>query len=338
MKVFLAGDSLVQDYTSEEFIAGWGQYLGKFFDDTIEIVNMGKGGRSSRLFINEGRFDTIKQQISAGDYLFIEFCHNDDESKEYKTMFNRLVSLGAPDENGRYPVIHGEKVSKDYIPQEYIDCLMKDDSIADKEAVIKSVKNMFAQYPGDTYYPYSPNGEKGSYKWFLKKYADMALEKGAIPVFVTAPARAVFDENRHIKDGAGLHGGNNFCYIRAMKQLAEEMKLPLIDLFEYSKILFESIGKEKIYLLTSIKYGNNKGNWPKDFETELEKPETVSENTHMNKYGAFLLTRGIIELLIGSRSSQLEPLKQHIIDDISVIREKAPKGLKTQVYFVRHGK
>lgn len=338
MKIFLAGDSLVQSYTSEEFIAGWGQYLGRFFDETVEVVNRGIGGRSSRLFINEGRFDKIKQEISAGDYLFIEFCHNDDESKEYKTMFNRLVSLGEPDKDGRYPLIPGEKANKEYIPQEYIDCLMKDESIADKQAVLNSVKNMFSEYPGDGYYPYSPNGEKGTYKWFLKQFADMAREKGAIPVFVTAPARAVFTEEGHIKDGAGLHGGDNFCYIRAMKQLANEMNVPVIDLFEYSKILFESIGKEKIHLLTSIKYGNNKGSWPEDFEAEVKKPETVSEDTHMNKYGAFLLTRGIIDLLIGSQDKQLTALKEHVIKEISTIQEKAPKELKTQVYFVRCGK
>ena len=53
MKIFLAGDSIVQDYTQEEFIAGWGQYLPKFLKKDVEVVNCAKGGRSSRLFINE---------------------------------------------------------------------------------------------------------------------------------------------------------------------------------------------------------------------------------------------------------------------------------------------
>ena len=94
MRVFLAGDSLVQDYTDEEFIAGWGQFLKQAVSKDCEVINMAKGGRSSRLFINEGRFDEIDKNIQKGDYLFIEFCHNDDNSKGYKTMFNRLVSTG----------------------------------------------------------------------------------------------------------------------------------------------------------------------------------------------------------------------------------------------------
>ena len=86
-----------------------------------------------------------------------------------RQMFNRLVELGEADENGRFPVIPGEKVSKDYIPEEYIEALMKDTSIADKEAVIKSVRAINNSYPHDGYYPYSKNAEKGSYKWFIKQ-------------------------------------------------------------------------------------------------------------------------------------------------------------------------
>ena len=131
MNIYLAGDSIVQDYTDEEFIAGWGQYLPYYVNKAAHVMNYAKGGRSSRLFINEGRFDELERNIKEGDYLLIEFCHNDDASKEYKTMFNRLVELGEPDENGRFPVIPGKMVSKDYIPEEYLDALMKDSSISD---------------------------------------------------------------------------------------------------------------------------------------------------------------------------------------------------------------
>ena len=136
MNIYLAGDSIVQNYTEEEFIAGWGQYLKYYVTPDTKVFNCAKGGRSSRLFLNEGRFDKIDESIQAGDYLLIEFCHNDDSSKGYSTMFNRMTELGIPDEDGRYPVIPGERGPKDYIPKEYIDALMKDDSIADKEAVL----------------------------------------------------------------------------------------------------------------------------------------------------------------------------------------------------------
>ena len=314
MNIYLAGDSIVRNYTDEEFIAGWGQYLPEYVDSSVSIFNYAKGGRSSRLFINEGLFDTIASQIQPGDYLFIEFCHNDDASKEYKTMFNRLVELGEPDNDGRYPVIPGEKTDKDYIPPEYVEALMADDSISDKDAVLDSVKAITKAYPHDWYYPYSKDASMGSYKWFIKQYIDIARENGATPILVTAPARTMFTEDGKIRDGAGLHGGNDFSYIRAMKQIGEETHTIVLDLFSYSVKMFEKIGNDSIHRYTSIKHGNNKGVWPYDFTAELAKPDTVSENTHFNKYGAWLLTKGLVELINECDDKEIDELKSKIID------------------------
>ena len=71
MNIYLAGDSIVQDYTDEEFIAGWGQYLPYYIASGNNVINYAKGGRSSRLFINEGRFDELDRHIGKGDYLLI---------------------------------------------------------------------------------------------------------------------------------------------------------------------------------------------------------------------------------------------------------------------------
>ena len=43
MKIYLAGDSIVQNYEKEEFIAGWGQFLPFFIKDGVEVVNDAKG-------------------------------------------------------------------------------------------------------------------------------------------------------------------------------------------------------------------------------------------------------------------------------------------------------
>lgn len=323
MKIFLAGDSLVKDYTDEEFIAGWGQYLRQMSD--AEVFNFAEGGRSSRLFINEGRLNQIDEQISEGDYLLIEFCHNDDDSKEYKTMFNRLTALGEPDESGRFPMIPGELCSKRYLPDEYLSCLNQDERIPNKDAVIRNIYSMFDAYPSENYYPYSKDGSKGTYKWFLKQYVDVAREHGAIPVLVTPPARTVFEADGTLKDGAGLHGGNNFCYVRAIKQLAEEAKVPLINLFQISKDYFEEIGYEKIHNLTSIKLGINKGIWPDDFDSELKKPETKSEDTHSNKYGAYILTQKMVQSILDSDDHQLQNLKKHL--SVKALDIARPAGL-----------
>lgn len=316
MNIYLAGDSIVQNYTEEEFIAGWGQFLPRFFKTDVNVFNYAKGGRSSRLFINEGRFEEIDRHIQSGDYLFIEFCHNDDDSKDYKSMFNRQTPLGVPDESGRFPVIAGVKMPKNYIPSEYIEALNSDDSITDKQAVLNSVLAINQSYPYDTYYPYSKDASMGSYKWFIKQFIDMAREHDASPVLVTAPARTFFNADGTIMDAPGCHGGNNFSYIRAMRQIGEETGTPVLDLFSYSVNLFEKIGHDNIHRYTSIKKGINKGKWPDDFLKELAKPETVSENTHFNKDGAMLITEGLVELILKSKNPQLYELQSALLHNV----------------------
>ncbi|MDZ5472286.1 rhamnogalacturonan acetylesterase [Bacillus sp. 31A1R] len=79
--VFLAGDSTVSNYTeSLAPRAGWGQMIGTFFDEDVVIINAAKSGRSSKSFIEEKRLKKILRQIDKGDYLFIQFGHNDQKA------------------------------------------------------------------------------------------------------------------------------------------------------------------------------------------------------------------------------------------------------------------
>ena len=108
INVFLAGDSTVKDYSaSGMYMSGtaanegsWGEYLQKFFDsDEVTVLNYANGGRSSRTFYEEGKLDAIAAKISKGDYLFIQFGHNDC-SDGYT---DRYVALGEADSSGSYP-------------------------------------------------------------------------------------------------------------------------------------------------------------------------------------------------------------------------------------------
>jgi len=76
--IYLAGDSTVQsfdDYWKPE--AGWGQMFGHFFTGDVRISNHAIGGRSSKTFLTEGRLQSIIEEIRPGDYLMIQFGHND---------------------------------------------------------------------------------------------------------------------------------------------------------------------------------------------------------------------------------------------------------------------
>ncbi|WP_144552615.1 rhamnogalacturonan acetylesterase [Bacillus sp. X1(2014)] len=78
--VYLAGDSTVSDYSSSFAPrAGWGQFIHRYFDDTIVVKNTATPGRSSKSFIAERRLESILKQIKKGDYLFIQFGHNDEK-------------------------------------------------------------------------------------------------------------------------------------------------------------------------------------------------------------------------------------------------------------------
>lgn len=77
--VYIAGDSTVQTYDASAYApqAGWGQMIDRFFADDVAFSNHAIGGRSSKNFITQGRLDDILRGIRPGDYLFVQFGHND---------------------------------------------------------------------------------------------------------------------------------------------------------------------------------------------------------------------------------------------------------------------
>ena len=81
--VFLAGDSTCAIKQPEKRPeTGWGEMLGKYFkDDAVRIENRALNGRSTKSFIAEGHWQKIVDDLKKGDYVFIQFGHN-DESKD----------------------------------------------------------------------------------------------------------------------------------------------------------------------------------------------------------------------------------------------------------------
>lgn len=73
--VFVIGDSTVKNHGPGE---GWGDFLEPHVDTTrIQVVNWAMGGRSSRSFIEEGRWEKALAQMRAGDVVLVQFGHND---------------------------------------------------------------------------------------------------------------------------------------------------------------------------------------------------------------------------------------------------------------------
>ncbi len=83
--VYLIGDSTMADKPgtpAENPERGWGQLLPEFFTEAVQVHNHAVNGRSSKSFIEEGRWDKVLAELSAGDYVFIQFGHNDQKDQD----------------------------------------------------------------------------------------------------------------------------------------------------------------------------------------------------------------------------------------------------------------
>ena len=196
--LYLIGDSTMADKPDLEYPErGWGQLLPIFFDSTIIIENHAKNGRSTRSFIYEGRWDTVYNQLKAGDYVVIQFGHNDGS----ETKIGRHAT---PDE-----------------------C-----------------------------------------RYNLSKFVRETLNKGAQPIICTPIVRRHF-ENSKLVD---LHG----VYPEIAREVAKNMKVPLIDMHQSSRKLLAELGEEKtLSLFLQIPPG------------KFDKvPEGKIDNTHLSEKGA----------------------------------------------------
>lgn len=82
--IFMIGDSTManKSITNGNPERGWGMALQGFFSDDIVVDNHAVNGRSSKSFIDEGRWQVVLDRIMPGDYVFIQFGHNDEKPKE----------------------------------------------------------------------------------------------------------------------------------------------------------------------------------------------------------------------------------------------------------------
>ena len=89
IKVWMIGDSTMCVYESSRApLTGWGMPFVNYFDSTVEIDNRARGGRSTRTFISEGRWKPIADSLREGDYVLIQFGHNDEAKEEkYKDRY-----------------------------------------------------------------------------------------------------------------------------------------------------------------------------------------------------------------------------------------------------------
>lgn len=83
VRVFMIGDSTMADKPlADNPERGWGQLFPTVFTDRVEIKNHAVNGRSTKSFIDEKRWDAVRAELQAGDWVFIQFGHNDEKSED----------------------------------------------------------------------------------------------------------------------------------------------------------------------------------------------------------------------------------------------------------------
>lgn len=81
LHIFMIGDSTManKDIRDGKVERGWGMMLRNFFSDDVVVDNHALNGRSSKSFITEGHWKKVISQVRPGDYVFIQFGHNDEK-------------------------------------------------------------------------------------------------------------------------------------------------------------------------------------------------------------------------------------------------------------------
>lgn len=93
-KVWLIGDSTMANKEIHAYPeTGWGMPFAYFFDSTVVVDNRAKNGRSTRTFIEEGLWQPVVDHLSEGDFVFIQFGHNDEvETKKSFTTKEQFTA------------------------------------------------------------------------------------------------------------------------------------------------------------------------------------------------------------------------------------------------------
>jgi len=207
--IYLCGNSTVVDQDREPWTS-WGQIFGYWLNDQIGVANYAQSGLTASSFYAQNRLKKICALAKPGDYVFIEFGHNDQKEK----------NAGA--------------------------------------------------------------GAFYNFAHMLKIYVDQIRAKGANPVFVTPTQRRAWDGNK-IRE---THGQ----YPDAMRFVAKDLNVPLIELHDMTRTFFETLGVEDSKR-SLVHYPT--GTFP-------GQVKAFEDNTHWNPYGAYeislMIVKGIQDL------------------------------------------
>jgi len=129
-RILWAGDSTVQFNGIVTYPqTGIGQVMPLYLVSDTEVLNHAKNGRSTKSFISDGRLDKIEEEISKGDFLFIQFGHNDEKESdaerftrpdvEFKENLRKYIAVAR--NAGAYPVLITPLTRRTFVSEHKLD-------------------------------------------------------------------------------------------------------------------------------------------------------------------------------------------------------------------------
>lgn len=267
--VFMIGDSTMANKPTgkDNQERGWGQMLSGFFSDDVIIDNHALNGRSSLSFYLEGHWKTVYDKIQPGDYVFIQFGHNDEKIKSEK----RGTRPGTPEPAPCPDQWHNTN-----------------------DSIITSFDGMIRLFVQQT-------REKGGIPVLFNAIArrnffenkNAAEEDDLFGKGTTQKQESdSLIETHIITRGDGTIDD----YLEAPRRIAKEMNTPFVEMNDISKKLIQGMGLEESKQLFC---------WiPED--TNLSAPKGRQDNTHLRIWGARQMCFAVIDA-IGEAVPELKP-------------------------------
>ena len=167
--VFITGDSTVKNKDKDEDdMWGWGAVANTVFDETkIDIVNVAMAGRSCRTYLNEGRWEKVYNSLKPGDFVLIQFGHNDISPID-KPKYRGAIATA----DDSCHVYRMQAAKEDLTKQNVIDQKLKSNTLVGSYEVVFS------------------------FGWYLKKFIQDVREKGATPILVSLTPRNEWPEGK----------------------------------------------------------------------------------------------------------------------------------------------
>ncbi len=217
--VFITGDSTVKNADKDEDgMWGWGAVANTIFDESrIDIVNAAMAGRSCRSYLNEGRWDRVYHSLKPGDFVLIQFGHN-DISPINKPKYRGAIATT----KDTCHVYKMEAEKEDLSKQNVIDQKLKANTQVGSYEVVYS------------------------FGWYLKKFIQDVREKGATPILVSLTPRNEWPNGKIER--------RNDTYGKWYREVAQETDVEFVDLHNITAdFLDKKCGKKE----KAMKYFNH---------------------------------------------------------------------------------